>query len=338
MPIAPLIGSALISSGANLLGGLMGNSAQNNANKANIQIARETNAANQQLQKDQNEWNLNQWNRENDYNSASAQRKRLEAAGMNPFLTSQQVAQGNATSNQLQSAPYTPTQAPTIQPVNALANGVANAGNDFVNTYLNTQMNIARVRTETANAKQAEANASAISGYKQDEAYSNIKRNQILSELTKAQTESQDIQNKLQGAFGQAQIVSQIELAQAQKIKTQSDKNLNYYQAQKINQDILESVARTNNIRLDYQQKREILPLMLESYRLKNRADSLQNDILQVDSSFEQLFGTKKRLAGYQQLEALKSISQKDNEYYGTRMFFDLGGKAAQAKGGISKK
>ena len=100
----PLVGSALIGTGSNLVSGIFGASAQSSANKTNLKIARENNAANQQLQKDQNEWNLKQWNRENQYNSASSQRQRLQDAGYNPFLATGQVATGSATSNQLQSA------------------------------------------------------------------------------------------------------------------------------------------------------------------------------------------------------------------------------------------
>ena len=114
----PLIGASLISSGTSLLGGLSGAGAQSSANKANLQIARENNAANQQLQRDQNKWNLEQWNRENGYNSASSQRQRLQAAGYNPALAVGQVATGSATSNQLQSAPYTPNNQVQVAPVN----------------------------------------------------------------------------------------------------------------------------------------------------------------------------------------------------------------------------
>ena len=64
-PINPVVGAALIQGGSNFLGGLFGASAQDKANKTNLQIARENNLANQQLQKTQNEWNLAQWEREN---------------------------------------------------------------------------------------------------------------------------------------------------------------------------------------------------------------------------------------------------------------------------------
>lgn len=41
---------------------------------------------NLELAKMQNQWNLAQWQRENEYNSPSAQKARLEAAGLNPDL------------------------------------------------------------------------------------------------------------------------------------------------------------------------------------------------------------------------------------------------------------
>lgn len=66
-------------------------------NKANLQIQRETNAMNYLMQQETNAqnykiWqeqkqnNLDMWNLENQYNSASAQRERLEEAGLNPYL------------------------------------------------------------------------------------------------------------------------------------------------------------------------------------------------------------------------------------------------------------
>lgn len=66
-------------------------------NKANLQIQRETNAMNYLMQQETNAqnykiWqeqkqnNLDMWNLENQYNSANAQRERLEEAGLNPYL------------------------------------------------------------------------------------------------------------------------------------------------------------------------------------------------------------------------------------------------------------
>ena len=47
--IAAQVGAALVGAGSSLVGGLLGNKAQSDANKTNLQIARETNASNQQL-------------------------------------------------------------------------------------------------------------------------------------------------------------------------------------------------------------------------------------------------------------------------------------------------
>ena len=234
MPIAPLVGASLISSGANLLGGLMGNSAQSSANKTNIQIAREANAANQQLQKEQNQWNVEQWNRENDYNSASSQRQRLEAAGMNPFLTTQQIAQGNASTNQLTSAPYTPTNTPTVQPVTALAQGVTNSGNDFVNSYLNMRMGAANVKKAEAEANLATADAAATTGYKGDLARSQMKTNEGLQGVYKTQADLNDIRATIERTWGSQQAVANLELTVANKLKAEQDRITSSAQARNL--------------------------------------------------------------------------------------------------------
>ena len=58
----------------------------NRQNKLARKMQREQNEWNNQQRLDQNSWNLQQWNRENEYNSASSQRYRLEAAGLNPYM------------------------------------------------------------------------------------------------------------------------------------------------------------------------------------------------------------------------------------------------------------
>ena len=85
--IDPTVGSALVSAGASVLGGIFGSSSQKSANKTNLQIARETNAANKEIAEMNNQFNLDMWNRQNEYNKASAQADRLREAGLNPYLT-----------------------------------------------------------------------------------------------------------------------------------------------------------------------------------------------------------------------------------------------------------
>ena len=60
--------------------------AQQNANRTNLQIARETNEANRQLYRDQFADQYKLWQETNEYNSAQAQVSRLRSAGLNPAL------------------------------------------------------------------------------------------------------------------------------------------------------------------------------------------------------------------------------------------------------------
>lgn len=101
-------GSAIIGGGASLLGNLLGFGSNKSANETNMQIAQMNNEwsermldkqlaynsdmFNQQTDYDwkkmnaQNSFTQKMWQLQADYNSASAQRQRLEAAGLNPYL------------------------------------------------------------------------------------------------------------------------------------------------------------------------------------------------------------------------------------------------------------
>ena len=47
-----------IGAASSLVGGMLGQHSQAQANKTNLEIARETNATNQQLAQEQNQWNI----------------------------------------------------------------------------------------------------------------------------------------------------------------------------------------------------------------------------------------------------------------------------------------
>lgn len=114
-----LLGSALIGAGSSLLSNIFGSKSQSDTNKTNLQIAQMNNEYNERMFNKQLEYNqdmFNQqieydwkkmqeqnthnallaegaFNREAKYNSAVEQRKRLEAAGLNPYLM---MSGGNA--------------------------------------------------------------------------------------------------------------------------------------------------------------------------------------------------------------------------------------------------
>lgn len=114
-----------LSLAGSVFNGVAGFFGQRSANKTNLKIARETNAANRANQEYQNEWNLNMWNKQNEYNSPSAQRRRLEEAGLNPMYYG---LEGNGNAQQLQSADFVATPgAPMLNEGAFLGEGIGNA-------------------------------------------------------------------------------------------------------------------------------------------------------------------------------------------------------------------
>lgn len=84
--------------GASALTGIVGNILTNKANK---QIARQTNALNYRMFNEANAFTERMWNQQNAYNAPIEARKRLEAAGYNPasLLDAQQIGAASSASS-----------------------------------------------------------------------------------------------------------------------------------------------------------------------------------------------------------------------------------------------
>lgn len=89
----PLIGGALIGAGTSFLGNLFNLGSQSFANSQNLKIAQMNNQFNERMMEKQMAYNIDMFNKQNQWNSASEQRKRLEQAGLNPYLM---MSGGNA--------------------------------------------------------------------------------------------------------------------------------------------------------------------------------------------------------------------------------------------------
>lgn len=133
MPINPLIGSALISAGTSLAGGLLGSYGQSSANKTNIQ-----------LQQMQNDFNERMWRQNNEYNDPSNQMKRLINAGISPTLAAQTVQGGNS------NAPAQGANPPQIQNTLApIGDSVSHIGDSLINAYaIDSQAQLNKIRGE----------------------------------------------------------------------------------------------------------------------------------------------------------------------------------------------
>lgn len=127
----------------------LGDTRTDRTNKANLAISRETNAYNYLLASKQNDWNIEQWNRENAYNTPSAQRQRLLDAGLNPNLMLDGGDTGNARG--LDSANYANAQPTTMQNPAQEKLGILQSIQGVLQSANETAMQYAKQRSEIAN-------------------------------------------------------------------------------------------------------------------------------------------------------------------------------------------
>lgn len=78
-----------------VISGAIGAKSTSDANKTNLKINQMNNDFNAREAQKARDFQLDMWNRENEYNKASSQRKRLEDAGYNPYMNDAQA--GTAT-------------------------------------------------------------------------------------------------------------------------------------------------------------------------------------------------------------------------------------------------
>lgn len=78
-----------------VLSGVVGSKSTSDTNKTNLKINQMNNDFNAREAQKARDFQLDMWNRENEYNKASSQRKRLEEAGYNPYMNDAQA--GSAT-------------------------------------------------------------------------------------------------------------------------------------------------------------------------------------------------------------------------------------------------
>lgn len=78
--------SSIIGVATDLAGNLFNMHSQNKANATNLKLAQMNNQFNERMMEKQMAYNTDMFNKQNQWNSATEQRKRLEQAGLNPYL------------------------------------------------------------------------------------------------------------------------------------------------------------------------------------------------------------------------------------------------------------
>ena len=213
-------------SGDGILGGLISGIGTAVSNRQNMKINQMNNEFNERMLDKQLAYQESMWNKTNEYNSASAQRARLEAAGLNPYLM---MSGGNAGTATAQSGASASAASPiAMQNVGAsmvsgfgsLAMSRANAINTNVNTagsiidnnyksalydanlseaYERTRNYKAMYRLNSASAEFQERNmenALLQTSLQNDQIRSQIRQNNAVTSLTNLKANEQEILNK----------------------------------------------------------------------------------------------------------------------------------------------
>lgn len=144
---------AVIGAGASVLGNALGFGSQQSANKTNMRIAQMNNDFGREMFDKQVQYNWDMFNATNEYNSATNQRKRLEDAGLNPYLMTNGGTAGVAQGGSSVSPPTgAPAHVDAFQP----------NFDSIVNSYLQEKNIDAQSNLANANAQKALAEAENI--------------------------------------------------------------------------------------------------------------------------------------------------------------------------------
>lgn len=154
------ITAGIISGVGSLAGGLFSSSGSRYAARKQLQAVRETNQMNYQIAQQNNAFNERMWNMQNDYNSPSAQRARLEAAGINPYLMLDGSSTGVA-----QSSPQADTSGTQVAPdvgstiaggYQSLGNSIASAAGQIAQMAFQNDLQNANVAKTQADAQNSD--------------------------------------------------------------------------------------------------------------------------------------------------------------------------------------
>lgn len=153
-------GASLISGAGSLIGGLFSSSGSHYAARKQLQAVRETNQMNYQIAQENNAFNERMWNQQNEYNTPSAQRARLEAAGINPYLMLDGSSTGVA-----QSAPQADTSGTQVAPdvgstiaggFQSMGNSIASAASQIAQMAFQNDLQKANVAKTQADAQNSD--------------------------------------------------------------------------------------------------------------------------------------------------------------------------------------
>lgn len=189
-----------------IAGGLLGTGSSAIQNSQNRQNVRETNQMNYKINQMNNQfnermaiqqrnWQENMWNKENAYNTASAQRQRLEEAGLNPYLMLSGGSAGVASSAGA-GASASSSGSAVMQPFQADYSGIGSSiGNIFQYELLQSEKSQLQGARQLADAKAMETLSNIDWGKLTDETRDYLKSTGLARAQLGYAKEQQEVDN-----------------------------------------------------------------------------------------------------------------------------------------------
>lgn len=295
--------NSLLSAALPIGGGIINAISGSKANKTNLQIAREYNQAQRELAEYQAQWNEQMWNRQNEYNTPSAQMQRFKDAGLNPNLIYGQGSPGNATG--APSYPEVKQTAPSVRPVIQDGLGLGQAMMSYLQTQAlqldnkKRQQNLDLYPYQQQLAQLKVFNEGIKQTLQNQQIARNAKQLSVLDRQLEAQTSAaeQTLNN----------LILQGELS-TQKLRLNEEANQRAWQAMSQRERSL--AIQSALLELKQQLQGRLLPA--QEQRLSQQVFLLekQNRIAAVEAKFEEALGKQNSKIAIQLLHALISAKK----------------------------
>ena len=195
MGILGSIAGGLLGVGSSVLQNSQNRQSVRETNQMNYKINQMNNQFNERMAIQQRNWQENMWNKENAYNTASAQRQRLEEAGLNPYLMmnggSAGVAQSAGTGATASSA-----GSAVMQPFQADYSGISSSiGNIFQYELMQSEKSQLQGSRQLADAKSMETLSNIDWGKLTDETRDYLKSTGLARAQLGYAKEQQEVDN-----------------------------------------------------------------------------------------------------------------------------------------------
>ena len=329
-PGTATLAAGALGAGSNIIGNIFGFGNNKKTNETNMKIAQMNNEFNERMLQKQIDYNTEMWNKENEYNTASNQRKRLEEAGLNPYLMMNGGSAGTASSASGITPPTADTSG-TQQAYNPDFSGIGNAAAQVASglreqSLYESQIAQQSAQTEGIKIENKYKAAKIISDLlEQSSRTKNYNSQALLNDLAHKlgiETFNSDVlikQHQAQQSKYEALAAEQtylyrqkevqafdkrlqydLSLAAAEIALKYSQGQLNKAQAKHELQKQAETIAKTKGVQLNNNHLEQMYPLLFQKQRLENTLYGLDNPLT---VPFRQAFNIGDALSGdnYQQ-------------------------------------